>query len=92
MLYLCLRTYFEPVPKGASLDSAQCRELASLGLQRNQANTYQLLRKEDRELVRLKYRVSRNQEIYVHPSGLRHSEVARFKPTEIFHALSALPL
>lgn len=76
----------EPVPKGASLDSAQCSELASLVLQ-TQANTYKLSRKEDRELVRLEYKASRIQEICVHPSGLRHAEVAIFKPTEIFHSL-----
>lgn len=75
------------MPKGASLDSAQGRELASLGLQRNPGNAYKLLRKEDKELVRLEYRASRIQEICVHPSGLRHSEVAIFKPTEIFHSL-----
>lgn len=47
-----------------------------------------LLRKEDREGVRLEDRASRVQETCVHLSGLRHSEVAMFKPTEIFHPLA----
>lgn len=58
-----------------------------LGITETQANTYKLLRKEDRELVRLEDRASRIQGIWVHPSGLRHSEVAIFKPTKIFHSL-----
>lgn len=58
-----------------------------LGITETQANTYKLLRKENRELVRLADRASRIQETCVHPSGLRHSEVAIFKPTEIFHPL-----
>lgn len=59
----------------------------SPGITETQANTYKLLRKEDRELVRLEDRASRIQEICVHASGLRHSEVAIFKPTESFLSL-----
>lgn len=58
-----------------------------LGITETQANTDKLLRKENREQVRLEDRASRIQEICVHPSGLRHSGVAIFKPTEIFHSL-----